>query len=290
MNTHYDSEKSVPKLKYSSVGHGFLAQDDEVTEDSTFEYLKENFGLAKKSWADFKTDFEQLVKNCSENERYKVLYLARHGQGYHNLAIDIYGEPYWDEKLCFDYGDGEIVWGPDPELTDLGDQQAKDNHNEWVNQVEKGIPVPNKNAFYVSPFTRSINTMFGTWDGIVDIKPLVLEDLREDIGEHTCDKRNTRSYLENRFGDRVTIEPALTENDELYTEQGRETLLQHNIRTKRFLDHLFEIDWDSKNPELYISVTSHSGTINSFLSSINHRPFRITPGGMIPVIVKATRA
>lgn len=46
-------------------------------------------------------------------------------------------------------------------------------------------------------------------------------------------------------------------------------------------------------PELlnskYISVTAHSGTINSILAVTGHRKFDVSPGGMIPVLIKATR-
>ncbi|CAN6670158.1 probable phosphoglycerate mutase Pmu1p [Trichomonascus vanleenenianus] len=283
----------IPQLEFSNAGHGFLKQSALETDYDSFRYLECDFGLDKPSWTDFKEEFEKLVASADANTRYKVLFLARHGQGWHNYTIEKYSEPYWDEHLCMLYGNDEITWGPDPELTELGVNQAKANNREWKNQVTKGVPLPQ--AFYVSPFTRSIDTMLHTWDGIMlNIEepqvapPLVLEDLREDIGIHTCDERNTRSYIAKKYP-HLVIEKGLTETDELHSPHVRETLEQHNVRTRRFLNRLFAWDWDTPNPHLYVSVTSHSGTNISFLDVIGHRPFPLETGGMIPVVVKATK-
>lgn len=43
------------------------------------------------------------------------------------------------------------------------------------------------------------------------------------------------------------------------------------------------------NPHTYISITAHSGTIQSFLTAVNHQPVSIQPGGLIPVVVKAVK-
>ncbi|ANB13717.1 Pmu1p [Sugiyamaella lignohabitans] len=189
-------------------------------------------------------------------------------------------------------GDGKIVWGPDAELTPLGIQQAKDNHTAWKEQISKKIRLPQ--AYYSSPFTRSLDTMLYTWKGIsLDfdnaLRPLVMEDLREDIGVHTCDKRRTRSFIEGRFGSIVDIEPQLTEEDELWSTQHRETHSEHDARSRDFLNYVFDLDWKSETPVDYVSVTSHSGTTNSLLSVIGHRRFQLGTGGMIPVIVRAQK-
>lgn len=189
-------------------------------------------------------------------------------------------------------GDGTLVWGPDAKLTELGIQQAKDNNKAWKEQIEKGVPLPQ--VYYASPFTRALDTMQYTWQDIKKREgvkpPLVLEDLREDIGVHTCDKRETRSFTQNRFPT-VVIEDGFTEQDELWKPDYRETHAEHDERTRRFLDFLFGLDFDSDDDSYhtYVSVTSHSGTTNSFLNVIGHRPFQLPTGGMIPVVVKATR-
>jgi hypothetical protein len=134
-----------------------------------------------------------------------------------------------------------------------------------------------------------------TWDGIQrheGVKaPLVKEDIREDMGIHTCDKRRPRSYTAKRFPD-VVIEKGFTEADELWKPDYREKPGEHDMRTRKFLDFLFTKDFDAPPDEpaaTYVSVTSHSGTCNSFLRVIGHRPFPLDTGGMIPVVIKATR-
>jgi broad specificity phosphatase PhoE len=275
-------------FKFSSAGKGFLSQDDAATNDKTFDHLKCNFGLIKSSWQEFDHDFRALQASADENTRYKVLFLARHGQGFHNYAIEIYGQKEWDRYWSLLDGDGKIVWGPDAELTELGIQQARDNHMGWKKQIVEGIPSPT--IYYVSPMTRALDTMQYTWNGIVEENvppPLVIEDLREDYGEHTCDKRRSRSYIHKRFPE-VGIESSLTEDDELWKPDWRETHRQHNVRTDRFLQWLFNEDWESPKHN-YVSITSHSGTVNSFLDIMGHRPFQLWPGGMIPVIIRAVR-
>lgn len=287
-------EKGQTKLRFETVT-GLLAQDDPRTDDKTFDFIRSDFGLLKSSWADFRGHIDNLIKDQGEHTRYKVLYLARHGQGYHNLAEEEYGKKLWDDVLSKQYGNDKYTWGPDPELTEKGINQAKENHKAWEEQKSKGVVLPV--VFYASPFTRALDTMQYTWNGILfdtegsgsSIKPpLVVEDLREDNGVHTCDMRRTKSFIENRFP-RVVVEKGFTEQDELWDKDHRETKAEHNQRTLRFLNHLFELDWDSEEPEVYISVTSHSGTINSFLDCIGHRGFSVQTGGMIPVVVKATR-
>jgi hypothetical protein len=158
----------------------------------------------------------------------------------------------------------------------------------WKKQITNGVPLPT--AFYVSPFTRALDTMQYTWNGLLgnDIsRPLVIEDLREHMGEHTCDKRRTRSHIAKRFPN-VDIEASLTEQDELWKPDHRETLEEHDVRTGRFLHWLFSQDWDEPTHD-YVSITVHTGTVSSFLRVIGHRPFQLSTGGMIPVIIKAQR-
>lgn len=317
-----------PRLQYTDAGRGIFAQSDPGTDDANFNYLKCDFGLVLNgSWPALKNLMADLNQSCSEDYaervdtlggyeehqvRYKVLFLARHGQGYHNLAIEIYGEEEWDNYWSKLDGDGNIVWGPDPELTPLGTEQAKRNNIAWKKQIEKQIPLPQ--SFYVSPFTRATDTYYHTWSDIettrsnsivagrqnsttstssevVSLPPLVVEDLRETIGVHTCDKRRSKTFIHDRYPD-FAFEKDFTEEDVLWTATHRETPAEQNVRTRRFLDALFENDWDtvpSKRRQSFVSVTAHSGVINSFLEVIGHRPFRIQTGGMIPVLVKAIR-
>lgn len=82
--------------------------------DESINQAKENFGLIQQSypsddtlesanektqWQRFEHYIRELNKNAEEGVEYKVLYLGRHGQGYHNVAESRYGTKLWD--VCF---------------------------------------------------------------------------------------------------------------------------------------------------------------------------------------------
>lgn len=64
---------------------------------------------------------------------------------------------YWSKLNT----DGEIVWGPDPELTELGVTQAQTVNAAWKQQILAGAPVPQ--SLYSSPLRRAANTLKITW-------------------------------------------------------------------------------------------------------------------------------
>lgn len=111
--------------------------------------------------------------------------------------------------------------------------------------------------------------------------PVVKELLREVNGVHTCDRRSTKSYIHSEFPTYI-FEPGFAENDELWSPDIRESDPALDVRLKRFLDDIFTHD-DST----YISFSSHSGAISALLRDLGHRPFRLSTGGVIPVLVKA---
>lgn len=95
-----------PVLKYT-VMEGFFKQSDERTDDRTYDAvstilfvgtvretdpfmkLADSFGLLLSGddrWARFKQRLELLNQHAPRDVAYKVLYLARHGQGQHNVA------------------------------------------------------------------------------------------------------------------------------------------------------------------------------------------------------------
>jgi broad specificity phosphatase PhoE len=112
----------------------------------------------------------------------------------------------------------------------------------------------------------------------------VIENCREQNGVHTCDKRNTRSYIE-RYKPAFAIEETLTELDELWSTDIRETKPQVAVRVKKVLDRIF----DENAQEIFISVTAHGGWIDGFLTSIGRNIFPLPTGGVLPVLVKATK-
>ncbi|GMM32697.1 putative phosphomutase [Saccharomycopsis crataegensis] len=267
---------------------GFFKQSEPETDAFKFDYIEEDFGLNKPSWTKLVEELQQLNLESKDNVSYKLLFLARHGQGWHNYAIVKYGQEAWDDKWSRMNGDGELVWGPDPFLTPLGIEQAEGNNSAWKQQLAKGAPIPS--AFYSSPFTRSIETLIHTWDGVVDYTAMIKEDVRETIGEHTCDKRSPKRVIQERFGNKgFVFEDGFEEEDIYYQDDYRETLCEQTLRINNFLNFLFEKDWQADKKDVFVNVTSHSGTIRSFIMATGHRDFAIGTGGMIPVVIKATR-
>lgn len=61
-----------------------------------------------------------------------------------------------------------MVWGPDPNLTPTGEEQAKAASTAWKTELKHGIPLPQKH--YASPLQRALNTFRLTFQegGFVD--------------------------------------------------------------------------------------------------------------------------
>jgi hypothetical protein len=62
--------------------------------DEAFDPARE-----KTQWERFANYVQYLNKMAKTGECYKVLYLARHGEGYHNVEEAVVGTPMWD--VCF---------------------------------------------------------------------------------------------------------------------------------------------------------------------------------------------
>lgn len=90
-------------------------------------------------------------------------------------------------------GDGEIIWGPDPELTPLGISQAQAVHRCWLSEAPLGAPITaDEMRWFASPFTRACQTLEYSWGDMLAGTPEIWEDFREIYGCHTCDKRSTK--------------------------------------------------------------------------------------------------
>ncbi|KAF8841585.1 phosphoglycerate mutase-like protein [Paxillus ammoniavirescens] len=289
----------MDRRKYETV-RGFFAQDNDpgvVHErqlphyESSTEKILPRFGLIDESpdrWTQFAAKIKQLNKAAAPGVQYKVFFLGRHGQGVHNVAEAKYGTGDWVRYWAKLNGDGELVWGPDPQLTQLGVQQAQDARLEWEKERLFDIPLPQK--FYTSPLTRAIRTNQITFDDetlVPGLKTTVVENIREHNGVHTCDKRHTRSEIQSEFP-KIQFEQGFTEEDLLWTPDYRETHADIDLRARDALDKIFDDDSEAEEmlkPE-FISITTHGGFIGGFLRVCNHRPWILPTGGVIPVVVK----
>ncbi|KAA1082522.1 hypothetical protein PGT21_005982 [Puccinia graminis f. sp. tritici] len=226
--------------------------------------------------------------------KHKVIFIARHGQGFHNLAESKYGTPmwncYWSEKMT----DGQLVWGPDARLSALGKDEAQQAAKAWTRELAHHAPLPE--LFILSPLSRAIETMLitGVWKHVVNHseynekpqpKIIVAEKWRENIGLHTCDQRRSKQSISNDFPI-VEFENGFNDHDLLWTQDLQETDQQLDIRIRAALTNVFldPMSWNLT----YISITAHSGVISSLLRVLGHRPWPTETGGMIPLVVRAT--
>lgn len=89
------------EIHYETV-RGFFMQAEPDTNESDFDYIAKNFGLLSHfhppaseveqpevelagppKWKEFREEISRLNKEAPDGTSYKVLFLARHGQGYH---------------------------------------------------------------------------------------------------------------------------------------------------------------------------------------------------------------
>ncbi|KAE8150079.1 histidine phosphatase superfamily [Aspergillus avenaceus] len=285
-------------INYTTVT-GYFLQDESTTDPSTFDFTTTNFGLINRTypsdgdggytrtqWERFYNQVTELNRQSPSHINYKVLFLGRHGEGWHNAAEDYYGTPSWNCYWSLLNGNGTATWH-DADLTKTGKKQALIVHNFWQSLLNKQrIHAPD--SYFVSPLTRTLRTANLTFSGLTlprgspPFKPLVKEYLREGISLHTCDQRRTRTYIHNLFPD-WPVEHTLPETDELWTGVRGETSAAQDVRSKTALDEIFR----GNGTGLFVSVTSHSGEIGSLLRVIGHRSFRLNTGAVIPVLVRA---
>ncbi|GAA5923036.1 putative phosphomutase [Sporobolomyces koalae] len=278
--------KVFTPTNYTVVDGFFVQSSPNFNDTKEYDLLEHSFGLVDSSherWSRFQAAIDQLNERSDKHTAYKVFFLARHGQGWHNVAEAKYGTDAWNNKWSMEYGDGNLTWGPDPELTPLGTRQAQAVNRAWKKQIQAAVPLPSK--LYSSPLDRAASTLESTWKDILidsgEVRPLFVEHLREVIGVHTCDQRSRKSTLKKRFP-AFDFDQPFSEHDQLWSPDFQESPKEQALRIQQFLNRIFATD-----PVQYISITAHGGVIASFLRVVNHRHVSVPPGGMIPVVVKA---
>ncbi|KAJ5098854.1 hypothetical protein N7532_005855 [Penicillium argentinense] len=285
---------------------GYFLQDERSTDASTFDYTAVNFGLINRTypadshlkkhrnytqWERFYHQVQKLNEDSPKSVEYKVLFLGRHGEGYHNAAETFYGTPAWNCYWAELDGNSTATW-KDATLTSAGIAQALKANTFWQKEItEQRIHTPDN--YFVSPLTRTLQTANYTFtglnlpDGSADFKPLIKELFREGISIHTCDHRRSKSHITNLFPD-WPIENGFSEEDELWNGVTAETSSAQDVRSSTALSQVFFTSASSKK-EAFVSVTSHSGEISSILRVVGHRAFSLSTGAVIPVLVRAER-
>ncbi|CAK3809646.1 Hypothetical predicted protein [Lecanosticta acicola] len=278
---------------------GYFLQDDPSTNATTFNYTLNNFGLINRTypatkdlpyaghltqWQKFAIQVEALNRQAPSNTVYKVLFMGRHGEGYHNAAESFYGTPAWNCYWAELTGNSTTTW-EDAKLTSNGILQARIAHNFWKHEMEtQKIPVPQ--SYYTSPLSRCLDTANITYAGLNlprrhPFIPTVKEFLREGISLHTCDRRGNKTYIHHTYPS-FKFEKGFNEYDELWNGVTAESDSSHQKRELELLDDVF-----SSDDNTWISFTSHSGTIATILQVLGHRNFSLATGSIIPVLVEA---
>lgn len=272
------------KAVYEAVV-GYFSQDNPKSAAGWLDPLPPRFGLIDDSpqrWHKFMASIQRLNTEAPSHVQYKVFFLGRHGEGYHNVAEAKYGKKAWDDYWSKLSGDGELTWGPDSDLTLRGEGQADEAHDAWRTEMAYGLPFPDR--LYCSPLTRAIRTNQRTFKDLNadGCDTTIVENIRELFGVHTCDKRRTRTYITQTFPE-YSIDDDLTEEDELWKPDIRETRADIDFRVRAALDMIFGND-----KEQVISITTHGGFFGSFLRVTNHHYVLLPTGGVMPVVIKAT--
>ncbi|KAL7410167.1 histidine phosphatase superfamily [Mrakia frigida] len=269
-----------------SVVDGFFIQSSPTFNATGYDALKDNFGLIDKSpnkWKNFAKAIKKLNDESDELTAYKVIYIARHGEGYHNYAQTFYGTPAWICKWSLLNGDGNMTWGPDATLTPNGIAQAQAVNAAWKIEAKADAPLPQ--VFYSSPMRRAASTLEITWRDILLQKksytPTIKEHYRESIGLHTCDQRSTKTVLSETYPG-WNFDASFTEHDQLYNPTYQENGGAQSLRLQQQMNELF-----SSDDSTYVSITAHSGVINSFFTAVGHKRFSVQTGGVVPVVIKA---
>ena len=108
--------------------------------------------------------------------------------------------------------------------------------------------------------------------------------LRETIGLHTCDKRSPKASIEAEYP-LYTFEPSFAPGDDpLWQADWRESNTARNARLRDLLQDIFRHDGNT-----VLSLTAHSGAIQSILSVTGHRDFKLLTGAMVPVFVRVEK-
>ncbi|KAK8103146.1 hypothetical protein PG984_016292 [Apiospora sp. TS-2023a] len=246
----------------------------------------------------------------SEDVSYKVIYVVRHGRGVHNVVMDAVGSQ-WKEKWALRDGarldelpempelpashgdeDGRINWVDSP-LVQKGRDQAQELAKDWVKwNRENGMPIPG--TIYTSPMVRCLETTELIYGDVLrengrNIQPVVKENLRERLTNHTCDRRKTRSSIEKNFP-KFYFEPGFKEEDVLWRARRSDGMVtaetddEHTARKQRLLEDIFDTDNSH-----FISLTTHSYAISGILASVGSPPLRVKEGSMLAMLIKAEK-
>ncbi|KAK2594522.1 hypothetical protein QQS21_007741 [Conoideocrella luteorostrata] len=237
----------------------------------------------KTDWQRFAGHVRALNRDASPSVSYKILYLTRHGFGYHNQKHAEVGTEAWDSHWSLLNGDDTTTWF-DSYLNETGIQQVKDLGRFWVNAARyDSVPIPQ--TLYTSPLARCLQTTDYVFSELVKANnrpfhPIVKEELRERFTVHTCDLRRPRSWIEKNFSG-YRLEDNVTEEDQFSGQKRWETDHEHIARKQQALEDIFSSDTNE-----IISLTVHSFAIAAILEVCHGEKFKVREGTSLAMLVR----
>ncbi|KAM0281444.1 hypothetical protein ACHAQH_003567 [Verticillium albo-atrum] len=284
-----------PRYRFSIQSGYFVDYEEVAAQDPSGKATTQpNLGILDRPYPDVEIQaapWENLVSHVTRLNAeskgdvvYKVLYLTRHGLGFHNVQQAKVGTPEWDRYWSRLDGDGKVVWR-DAHLVEEGINQAQQLSIIWKDAIANGkMPLPH--SFYTSPLARCLQTSKLVMGPLLEdrghpFRPVVKELLRERMTDHTCDARSSRTSIQEAYPEYI-IEPSLTETDELWRADHFESDEEHIARKQRVLEDIFSTDHSQ-----YISLTVHSQAIQAIMKVGGVKPFKIREGTTFAVVMRA---
>lgn len=226
--------------------------------------------------------YESLPRDTDTHE-YKLLLVARHGQGYHNAAIARYGQELWMKHYSILDGDEHGEW-LDSKLTHLGQTQVSNTGKNILVPIVKDIGfLPHR--FFSSPMRRCLETFIWSWNHVFEqhdelkgneLNVKIFENIREVFNTHPCNERvnhsvSVQEYQNYKTDSGVTIhweyEEDYPEEDQLWNTEHWETREEIDARISKGLTScLANVDSEDR----FISITCHSKVIESILRITSH--------------------
>ncbi|KAM3510544.1 hypothetical protein MY11210_005797 [Beauveria gryllotalpidicola] len=241
----------------------------------------------KPPWARFVEHVHALNREAPDNVSYKIMFLTRHGQGFHNVLKDkaAAGETCDDEN----HGDDAEARCFDALLTDVGLAQADALGAQW--RATAGLPVPQ--SHYASPLTRCLQTAERYLQLRMSAAPrrrrptIIKEGLRERWTTHTANMRRSRAWIAARWP-ACDIEDGFSEEDLLGTTVRAETETENRERVMRALEDVFDEEEGGGAGEV-VAWTFHSLTMRALMGGLGMVPFKVQPATTVAVLVRGEK-
>jgi len=149
------------------------------------------------------------------------------------------------------------------------------------------IPIPD--SVYTSPLSRCLETTRLVFEPVLlhdghSFQPRVDEGLRERLTNHTCDRRRSKSWIQESYPDYI-LDADLSENDELWTGKTEwETASEHEVRKQVTMERIWKNDIAP-----FVAVVTHSYAISAILGVLGLPQFRVKEGNCVAIMVKAEK-